>query len=173
MFKIKLLFIICSDLFLFVALSCQILKGAFASTDCESIEDVTFHSPINFVKTCCMNSLTAIDEPSTQILTVDSSVQGLYMWNNRKIKYLPKFVDESFPNLLAYGANSLSLTSIEKANFKGLFKLKALWLSDNEIETVPSNVFEDLISLESFSLCKKNAWNWLIFYLIFWNFSWQ
>ena len=71
------------------------------------------------------------------------------MWNNRKIKHLPKLVDKSFPNLLAYGTNRLSLTTIKKSNFKGLFKLKGLWLNDNKIEIVLSDAFEDLISLKT------------------------
>ena len=103
-----------------------------------------------------MDAYTPIYDDSTSLSTSDDSIEGLYMWSNKKIKFLPVNINKSLPNLKAYGANRLSLTIISYSNFKGLFKLKALWLSENEIEIIPDGVFKDLSNIEYLDLRKEN-----------------
>lgn len=107
------------------------------------------------LKTCFMYYSTAIDSPGIVISTRDSDVGGLDFAVNKKVRFLPERVAESFPNLVGYTAWSCSLTEIYKTNFKNLINLRKLDLGENQIEKISSNTFEDLRSLEKLDLSKK------------------
>lgn len=98
-----------------------------------------------------MRTSTSIDAEGSTISPKDESAQGLDFDGNKKIKFLPIKVAETFPNLLVYDARICSLT-ITKANFEGIDKLNLLYLHENRISTINSETFEDLIALEKFKL---------------------
>lgn len=107
-------------------------------------------------RTCFMNHVTAIGSPMFRISSPkDDRVEGLYFWKNKKIRFLPEKVAERFPHLLMYAAWECSLTEISKSNFRSLARLTFLGLSQNQIEKIAGNTFEDLASLEHLFLSRK------------------
>lgn len=125
-----------------------------AAFTCEKIEDQSLSSPVGTVSACCMTETTSIDTPEATITTHDSSISAINFQQNKKIKFLPINVVESFAYLLAYTASSCSLKEISKSKFKGLRKLQILWLSYNQIEKISSDTFEDLTDLKKLYLCE-------------------
>lgn len=115
---------------------------------CESVGHSYWGETIGYMKTCNLRRSTSIDSEGIKISPDDESMQGLEFDFNKKIKFLPVEVSETFSNLLAYSAYDCSLTSIKKANFAGLNKLKSLQLNGNQISSINSETFEDLIALE-------------------------
>lgn len=105
--------------------------------------------------TCQMLRTTNIANENYSIENIDSSVQAITFASNKKIRFLPIGVDESFPNLLAYSSEKCALKKVTKKNFKGLKKLKFLNLRFNKIEIIEQNTFEDLPSLEVLWLSMK------------------
>lgn len=103
-------------------------------------------------KTCWLQE-TTIDSTGFVISsTKDDNVTGLTLMTNENAFYLPEKVSTVFPNLLMYGASNSSIKEISKNNFEGLDKLTHLMLENNQIEKVPSGVFEGLKSLQILSL---------------------
>ena len=129
------------------------LKGVLADqVSCEKIENRSW--ALGNFKTCYMDKTTAINSADNTIASRDESVEGLWLQSNNKIKFLPIEVSKKFPNLLGIDAYSCSLTTISKANFKGLSKLRGLYLANNQIEKIRSDVFDGLVALEALSLGK-------------------
>jgi Leucine-rich repeat (LRR) protein len=85
----------------------------------------------------------------------------LKMYGNKKIEFLPESPNQMYENLLGYNAGHCSIKQIAYKNFRGLVKLKHLHLYSNQIETIPSDTFKDLASLERLNL-RENS-----FFLIF------
>lgn len=125
-----------------------------SEVQCERKENESFHL-VGSVKTCFMQTVTAITSPGFSITPKDDTIEGLRIDGNKKIHFLPEKVAEKFPKLLAYFANRCSVTEISKSNFEVLVKLRILLLSFNQIEKIYSNTFEDLKSLEYIQLSKK------------------
>ena len=127
---------------------------------CEN-EEMFWPSLNETLLTCVISSDQIIDGPDYMISVnapsalplVDSdTVQAISIANNKKIKFLPQNIHETFPNLIAMSAAGDSLETISKNNFKNLKKLKSLNLSGNQIKTFDGDSFEDLTSLEDLSL---------------------
>lgn len=107
--------------------------------------------------TCYMTATTLIDSSDYTISSDrNESIAALDFYGNKNILYLPINVDENFPELIAYDANFCAVKEISKKNFKGLSKLTHLHLTNNQIETISGDVFEDLIELEYLKLGKKS-----------------
>lgn len=113
---------------------------------CEKIENRSWFDTLK--RTCFMNQGTVIDTPDTMIIPFDQSVLGLWLNNNKNIKFLPRKIHQSFPDLVGFSAYSCSLTTIEKENFVNLTKLKYLDLRENRLTKLHDNLFEDLAALE-------------------------
>lgn len=126
-----------------------------AKITCENTYNVKWNSVNETVKTCAMKHTTAILEDDVGISSVSGSVQGLTFTKNKKVFFLPVNVAESFPNLTAYSGTETSIKDVAKKNFKGLRKLRSLDLSDNQIDLVQTDTFEDLVNLEILFLCKN------------------
>lgn len=96
-------------------------------------------------------------EPSRSAfnLETDPSINALSLSNNKRVFFLPIRVQEVFPNLVAYTASNCSLVKISKDNFQNLGSLRYLYMSYNNIDGIPGNTFEDLISLEFIFLGKN------------------
>lgn len=80
---------------------------------------------------------------------------GFDMSNNKNHVYLPVNISEALPNLEGYIAAHCSIKEISMENFRGLNKLKTLYLFDNLIEKIPTDAFNDLIELDFLSLRKN------------------
>jgi Leucine rich repeat len=122
--------------------------------NCESITNSGWSDGVGTVLSCYMEQTSSITEPHVSFSSANDKVLGLRFYGNKKIHYLPVHVSHSFPNLRAYTASMCSLTTISKENFKGLKHLRNLYLHTNQIERIKRNTFEDLTSLELFSLRK-------------------
>ncbi|CRL08203.1 CLUMA_CG020936, isoform A [Clunio marinus] len=79
-------------------------------------------------------------------------IEGLNFNRNTNMKYLPVEIAEVFPNLLEISAKDSYLESISNNNFKGLHKLKNLFLESNDLKIIESQTFEGLFSLEELDL---------------------
>jgi Leucine rich repeat len=113
------------------------------------------NSTLGKTRTCFMRNTTVIDGKNVIISPRDESVLGLSFNQNKKINFLPDGVTKVFPNLIGYTALNCSIQEISIRNFAGLNKLKVLALSFNQIATINTDTFEDLISLEFINLGKK------------------
>jgi Leucine-rich repeat (LRR) protein len=132
-------------------------------TDAKTVQCESVSSEYFVTKTCFMDKTTMIDENNETISTEDESIGALSFVGNRNIFYLPIKVAENLPNLLVYAANRCSVIDVSKDHFKGLSKLKYLWLSHNQIEKIPSRTFEDLPDLEKLWLSELIASDFLFF----------
>lgn len=79
----------------------------------------------------------------------------LFETANSNIKFLPVKIAEKFPDLLFLTAASCDIKIIKAENFKSLWALKKLDLTNNQIENIESEVLEDLQSLEYLWLGEK------------------
>jgi hypothetical protein len=123
---------------------------------CENIENGSDWAATGVLKACRMKQSTAITAKGYEISNRDASVKGLEFFGNVKILFLPNRVNEAFPDLVGYLAWSCSLTTISRENFKNLSKVKLLGLQGNQITTIHSDTFMDLISLEVLHLGEQN-----------------
>lgn len=128
-----------------------------------SCERKTFESwgDVGSQNTCWMKKSTSIGSDDVKLLP-DAAIGALFFDKNKKISFLPVDVGISFPRLKLYSAYRCSIKTIAKVHFKGLKMLRRLHLDNNQIETIKSNTFEDLNSLEELYLSKKN--NFFIFF---------
>ena len=101
-----------------------------------------------------MQISTIINATDVEVSARDESINVLNFNYNKKIFYLPIKVSEKFPSLEVYYAFSCSLTTISKANFAGLSRLRVLDLSVNQIEKLRSDTFEGLETMDTLYLCK-------------------
>jgi hypothetical protein len=144
-------------LFLLVANSFSVeSQTAVKTVECEKVNKFVSIT-LGFIQTCFMNNKTLIDSDGLQISSKDETVKGLCMNENKKIEFLPEATNGAFPNLLSYSAYECSIKNISHKNFQSLMKLRELFLSHNQIETIRSNTFKDLISLEKLSLGKNTS----------------
>lgn len=93
--------------------------------------------------------------PGFEISPRDETIEELDFSLNKKIRFLPIKVARTFSNLLAYFADSCSLTEISKDNFENLVNLTTLSLRENQTERIASDTFEDLKSLRGLYLGDK------------------
>lgn len=124
---------------------------------CESVKDASYGwgSSSHTLKSCYIDKTTSIDRPDTEISARDESVTGFWSIGNGKILFLPIDIDLKFPNLQGYGAERCSIKEISKRNFKGLHKLKGLYLHSNQITKISSDTFSDLKVLEYLGLSEE------------------
>jgi Leucine-rich repeat (LRR) protein len=123
---------------------------------CEKVTDFAWGGSVGTVPQCWVEQ--AVIDTSGFIFSTayNESIGGLYFGGNKNVNFLPNFVAEKFPNLLLYGADYCAIKEVMKQNFKGLNKLKKLYLNNNQIEKVVRGTFEDLVDLEALWLSKKN-----------------
>jgi Leucine-rich repeat (LRR) protein len=124
---------------------------------CEKIKTFNWTGDVGKVKTCFMTKTTLISKTGEMIsIRRDSLIKVLDCSDNKKIQFLPENVGDRFPNLLHHRASNCNIIEVSKKNFQGLFKLRLLDLSHNQIEKIPSNTFEYLEELEQLLLREKH-----------------
>lgn len=102
---------------------------------------------VTLARSCNMKT-TIIDSEGFLITTpADSSVEGFASYGNKNLKFMPENLAEKLPNLIIIWAQSCSIEKLSKKNFQNLNKLRGLALSNNLIEKITSDTFEDLVSL--------------------------
>lgn len=103
-----------------------------------------------------MDKTTKIDSSSTTIAGPrDDSLHGLLLAKNKQITSLSNDVGKKFPELQYYNADDCAVTSLERNNFKGLHKVKGLFLNDNQINSVEKDSFADMPQMEKLGLGEK------------------
>lgn len=106
-------------------------------------------------ETCFMTSSTAIDSVGTAIVSArNKNTEALRLSRNKKISFLPENPADAFPNLIFIEAAVCSIKAISKQNFFGLKKLRAVNLVANQIESINSDTFADLLAMERIQLGK-------------------
>lgn len=140
-------------LILMVAALPSEVKKSQKSGPCEKIEDLIWYEEIDPRKTCYMWSSTWIDSDDFLIKSeVDRSVGGFRASDNKKVKYLPKNLGETFPNLTVLDAGWCSIKVITKENFKGLAQLQVLALAYNKIEKIDDDTFDHIPAISIIAL---------------------
>lgn len=133
-----------------VSLNFKLGQTTGASVFCETIQSNTWYDT-GSIKTCRMQTLKIASE-GILISSSDVSIRGFTLGGNRQIFFLPSRIDNSFPNLLVIDAAHCSLKSVSKDSFVNLKKLQLLYLQNNQIDTIRSDTFKDLTSLEQLYL---------------------
>lgn len=141
------------SIFFAVLILCAVTCDAQNRISCGSIRDHSEIDTIGDQRTCFIGSDAALEVRNYQFSEKNNTVKGLSFGNNKRISYLPIYVEEKFPNLLVLSSSS-PLRSISKENFKGMQKLRALIISNGRIEKLYSDTFDDLDSLEHLDMRK-------------------
>lgn len=71
-----------------------------------------------------------------------ANAAGLTFQENKNVIELPENL-RTLGNVENYDASSCAITAIKKSNFISLKKLKRVWLSNNAIDIVNGDTFED------------------------------
>jgi hypothetical protein len=130
-------------------------QAAAQSVKCEEVKNYHWGN-VGSVKTCHMKTQTSIDGKGFKISSSrDENVKAIIMSRNKKIIFLPDSPADIFPNLEMYCSDRCAIKEITRENFRGLLKLRFLFLIDNQIEIVRSDTFQDLTAIEGILLCKK------------------
>lgn len=155
-------------MFIVLVLMLNSLTWADKNVTCEKIVKNHKWQSWNRQNDICFLMQVVIDEPN---FTVDSplnvDVGGISIHDNKAVTYLPIDIYESFPEVIRYVASSCRIQAVFKENFKMLKKLSLLTLSSNQIEMIPSNIFDDLVSLELLFLSKVFYVFLCLWFLIF------
>lgn len=107
------------------------------------------YEPCHEATSCCiMDVASVIKSTEVTISERDDEIDGIDFSENKNILYLPVLVHEKLPNLIAYYAYHCSVREISKRNFEKLGRLEDLNLNSNQIETIGSDTFEDLVALQ-------------------------
>jgi DNA polymerase/3'-5' exonuclease PolX len=122
---------------------------------CETISDTELII-VGTVKTCVMDEFSKITSEGFVISSAqDLNVKALQLDQNKKIEFLPISSYQTFANLEFYSASKCSIKNISYQNFLQMNKLRALFLSENQIETIANDTFKDLAVLEVLDLGKS------------------
>jgi BTB/POZ domain len=109
--------------------------------------------------TCRIDKAT-ITEPGTEISSfvgqhisnrTNKDVTGIYA-NNATIEYFPRKLYKLFPNLKALQINNCALKEISYEDLIGLEKLEDLCLDQNQLCSLPSDLFEGMENLREINL---------------------
>lgn len=101
------------------------------------------------LKTCYLDQITIIEVPDFKISTArDDSVKALELSGNMAVQFLPVETHRKFPKLVVYSASECSIKTLKKEHFVNLDFLVGIFMRKNQIETLNTDVFEDLQALE-------------------------
>lgn len=106
------------------------------------------------VKNYCIMQSTVVNSRDFLITPADhnETVDGFEAEDNKKLEYLPKNIGKKFPNVIKLRAANCALKEISKEVFRGLTKLRWLYLQNNQIETINDDTFEHIPSVEKIDL---------------------
>lgn len=105
-------------------------------------------------KMCLIDRQAEINAPNSTLVSKDRNVKFLRFLKNKKIFYLPENIYLSFPSLTALHAIDCSIKHVSREVFKNLIALKTLVLEKNEIITIETDSFSEIVSLEVLYISK-------------------
>lgn len=106
---------------------------------------------INLVS--CLPDIIEVNEENFTIFSgTNSRIEGFKLTQQKGVKYLPTNLFSAFPGLVAISYWYNAVKSVNENHFKGLTKLRGLFLTNNEIEHMAEDSFTDLVSLEYLNL---------------------
>lgn len=135
---------------IFFLLALQQTQGAIQSSCTTNTVTwmISFSAYYPDLKTCVPNIEKVDDEDFTISTETDPSILGFGVQYKENVKFLPKNLGNTFPELIAFQVCNCSVTWINEYHFKGLSKLRALDLSHNKIGNIASGAFADLVSIQ-------------------------
>ena len=104
------------------------------------------------LKFCIIDYQGVDPEGFTSAKTAYKEIEGLNLNHERSVKFIPENIAELFPELIVYDARCCSIHTLMEKDFKGLTKLEAIFLMDNEIELIDRDSFKDLTNLRKLDL---------------------
>lgn len=104
------------------------------------------------LESCVFNKQIVDSEDYVLGSPLNATVNRFSIYQNQKLKFLPKHIGEKFPNLAEIHASFTGMKSVRDYYFKDMKNLEVLILSSNEIVTIDAEAFKDLIKLKWLSL---------------------
>jgi BTB/POZ domain len=109
--------------------------------------------------TCIIES-ASITEPETRIigfkgkhLPRKKSLDCQAIWfKNCTVNYLPRGLDKIFPSLIAFGILNCKLMEISRNDLKEMTNLAYFYIHDNELQSLPDDLFQDMLELREISI---------------------
>ena len=98
---------------------------------------------------CIFDNTTVISRNDLRINQMaDEEIKALLFGNesapNDKVKFLPIFINETFPRVSVLRASDCAIKEIRRENFDNLHYLSEVWLERNQIEKIKSDTFVGL-----------------------------
>jgi Leucine-rich repeat (LRR) protein len=119
--------------------------------ECENFQTRTEGDEL--VEVCRIDQSTSINSFNVTFASeFNENVVEIYAKNNDRIRYLPKNIYETFPNLKTLNFEDCSLRAVTNENLQKLTYLKRIDFSFNKIRTINVGTFDDLINLEQLIL---------------------
>lgn len=104
---------------------------------------------------CEPNIKRVYDEDFTISPATDPTILGLRIESKKRVRFLPKNLSLVFPDLVLFIVSECAVSDVRKEHFKGLSKLRFLYLDYNIIDNVEIDAFVDLVSLQVLDLYKN------------------
>lgn len=115
------------------------------------LPEETHYAQRDYANTCYLDG-NAIPTTGYVVKPSQSGVVRALHAVGEKIKFLPENVGEVLPNLNLIRYAGLGVENLEHEHFKGMHKLRILFLGHNKIKTVSSTAFKDLGQLRRLDL---------------------
>lgn len=132
--------------------------AASEHVSCSTAESfvLKYHNDIPNLLTCEISN-QKIDDETFRIASssVNSSVMGLSMKNDKNVKFIPENISDIFPQLTHLQVSECSLKTLNSRCFKNLVELERLYLLGNQISSIEVGAFKDLGKLLSLELDKN------------------
>lgn len=124
---------------------------------CESIYAYRFSDPMGSLNTCWIYQSTTINTTGITLTSTSNEVTAISFWRSNQIFFLPENISVNFPNLTFYDAYNNALNEVTKSNFNSLTRVRWLHLSENKLERIANNTFEDMTALEHLFLSELSS----------------
>lgn len=110
----------------------------------------------NPLYTCKISSASIRSDEDKEIKLDDSThLTGMkhedvkaVIFTKTVVEVFPRNLDKNFPHLIIINIENCGLKEIAQEDFKGLKNLEAIFLSNNQLTTLPTNLFEAMPKLK-------------------------
>lgn len=117
--------------------------------ECDFEDDTWGVGFVEQAKACAVKNLI-ITSPNQTVTTVNDRGAAFYenhdvrilKIKDQAVNFMPLGIDQFFPDLVVISITNCSLKAIEQADLKPFRDLQELYLHNNEIETISSDLFE-------------------------------
>lgn len=141
--------------------NCAPTDASTRTISCDPLIDCSNRLHPQFVKEnkdvsgCCeIEERTHVHTPDYSFASDQrySNFEVMLIMHQRNVEFLPVSVHETFPNLKFYLVMNTPIQKITKKNFEKMYKLLGLTLSNNQIEVIRSDTFDDLTNLKELKI---------------------